>query len=59
MSKQLSLFDPRIQPWVQRLWKRIDPERRRQVLVILAGMARSSLSAQEALKPMGVADESK
>jgi hypothetical protein len=59
MSKQLALFDPSIPPWVRRLWDRIDPEKRRQILVILASMARSSLATTPSLKLKGVRDESK
>lgn len=58
MSKQLRLFDPRIPPWVRRLWECVDPEMRRQVLVILAGMARSTLSTRVPPKRKEVADES-
>jgi TorA maturation chaperone TorD len=58
MSKQLPLFDPSILPWVRRLWDRIDPEKRQQVLVILAGMARSSLATNQSLKPKEATDES-
>lgn len=59
MSKQLSLFDPRVPPWVARLWDRIDPEKRRQILMILAAMARSSLTASRSLRPEEASDESK
>jgi len=46
MSKQLLLFDPQLQAWIHRIWLWIDPERRRQLLSILAEMARASLTAQ-------------
>lgn len=46
MSKPLLLFDPQLQAWIHRIWLRIDPERRRQILSILAEMARASLTAQ-------------
>jgi hypothetical protein len=59
MSKQLALFDPSIPPWVRRLWDRIDPEKRRQILVILASMARSSFATTQSLKLKEVRDESK
>jgi hypothetical protein len=59
MSKQLPLFDPRIPPWLRRLWDRIDPEKRRQILMILAGMARSSLATKESPNPKEATDESK
>jgi hypothetical protein len=48
MSKQLLLFDPQLQAWIHRIWLRIDPARRRQILSILAEMARASLTAQPA-----------
>lgn len=59
MSKQLPLFDPSIPPWVRRLWDRIDLEKRKQILVILAGMARSSLAANQSLKLKEATNESK
>ena len=59
MSRQLPLFDRSIPPWVRRLWDRIDPEKRRQILVILADMARSSLAPTQSLKPKEASDESK
>jgi hypothetical protein len=59
MSKQLTLFDPRIPHWVWPIWARIDPEKRRQVLAVLAGIARSSLTAHQSVKTKEAADESK
>jgi len=45
MSKQLLLFDPRIPAWVRELWNRIDAQKRREILSILANMGRASLTA--------------
>jgi hypothetical protein len=59
MYKQLPLFDPSIPPWVRRLWDRIDLEKRRQILVLLAGMARSSLAANQSPNPKEATNESK
>jgi hypothetical protein len=59
MSKQLTLFDPGIPLWVRRLWSRIDPEKRRQILLILSNMARGTMTPIQALKSKEVSDESK
>jgi TorA maturation chaperone TorD len=45
MSQQRSLFETETAPWVVRLWDTIDPEKRREVLAILAEMARDDLVA--------------
>ena len=44
MSKQLPLFDARLAAWVRELWDRIDSEKRREILTVLANMARTSLT---------------
>ncbi len=44
MSKQLPLFDARIPAWVRDLWDRMDSEKRREILTVLANMARASLT---------------
>jgi len=44
MSKQQLLFDPREQTWVNRLWRTLHADRRRQVISILAEMGRAALS---------------
>ena len=59
MSKQLLLFDPQLQGWIHRIWLRIDPERRRQILSILAEMARASLTAQPARRRQEETDASR
>lgn len=43
MSEQGTLFDPQRPIWVQRLWSRINPRLRQQVISMLAQMARASL----------------
>lgn len=43
MSEQGTLFDPHRPIWVQRLWSRINPRVRQQVISMLAQMARESL----------------
>lgn len=59
MSKQLLLFDPQLQAWIQRIWLRIDAEKRRQMLSILAEMARASLTAQPARRRQEKTDASR
>jgi hypothetical protein len=44
MSKQLPLFESRIPAWVRDLWDRMDSEKRREILTVLANMARASLT---------------
>jgi hypothetical protein len=58
MSKQLLLFDSRIPAWVRELWNRIDTQKRREILSILANMAGASLAAQPAIKAKETDDES-
>ena len=45
MSEQGTLFEPHRPVWVQRLWSRIDPRIRQQVISMLAQMARASLNS--------------
>jgi len=58
MSKQLLLFDPRIPAWVRELWNRIDAQKRRDILSILANMGRASLTASPAIKTKETDNES-
>jgi TorA maturation chaperone TorD len=44
MSKQLPLFDTQLAAWVRELWDRINSEKRREILTVLASMARASLT---------------
>jgi hypothetical protein len=59
MSKQLLLFDSRIPAWVRELWNRIDAQERREIVSILANMARASVAAPPAIKSKETDDESK
>jgi hypothetical protein len=43
MSKQRLLFQPQRRPWVDQLWRRIPPKRRREIIAVLAEMARITL----------------
>jgi hypothetical protein len=47
MSQQLRLFEITSERWVAEWWKRVDPDRRQEVVRILAEMARESLGSQE------------
>ena len=58
MSQQRSLFETGTAPWVVRLWDTIDPEKRQEVLAILAEMARDDLVALSALRREGKNHES-
>ena len=58
MSQQLSLFETGTAPWVVRLWDTIDPEKRQEVLAILAEMARDDLVALSTLSREGQNHES-
>lgn len=58
MSEQGTLFEPHRPVWVQRLWSRIDPRIRQQVIGVLAQMARASLSAGAGHRQKGRRDES-
>jgi hypothetical protein len=58
MSQQLSLFETGTSPWVVRLWETIDPEKRQEVLAILAEMARDDLVALSSLRREGQNHES-
>ena len=59
MSKQLLLYESRIPAWVRELWNRIDAQERREIVRILAKMARASVTAAPAIKSKEAADESK
>lgn len=43
VSQQRSLFEVGTAPWVVRLWEAIVPEKRQEVLALLAEMARDAL----------------
>ena len=46
MGEQGRLFERHPLPWVVRLWSTIEPDARREVVTLLAEMARRSLSAR-------------
>ena len=58
MSQQRSLFELSTAPWVVRLWESVDPERRREVLALLAEMARDALVAPRPIGREGEKHES-
>jgi hypothetical protein len=43
MSQQRSLFETGTAPWIVRLWDTIDPDKRQEILAVLAEMARDNL----------------
>lgn len=58
MRNQLALFEPQFQTWVHRIWLRMAPDRRRQILSMIAEMARASLPQKPPLRKEGT-DESR
>jgi hypothetical protein len=46
MSMQQRLFEDPPPAWIARLWETINPERREEVLTILAEMGRSAIDAR-------------
>lgn len=44
--EQRLLFELRSPTWIDLLWRRIPPEKRREAISLLAEMARRSLSSQ-------------
>ena len=44
MEEQLPLFESATRRWVERLWERAGPERRDEVVSVLAEMARTTLT---------------
>jgi len=46
MSKQLSLFEEALAGWISRLWTTVDPDKRREVVTILAEMGRKAVVAK-------------
>lgn len=58
MSKQLPLFEPQFQTWVHRIWLRMAPDRHRQILSMIAEMARASLPQKAPMRKEGT-DESR
>jgi len=58
MSEQLPLFDLPQPTWIGRLWSRVGPGKRREVISILAEMARASLAPEPVARAEEVGDES-
>jgi hypothetical protein len=57
MGDQQFLFDLNQPTWIERIWKRMDPETRRKVIAILAEMGRTSLAPNRRTARKEVADE--
>jgi hypothetical protein len=58
MSEQLQLFKPERPVWIDRVWQRIDPERRQELVAILAQMATDALTDPMARQAKERSDES-
>ncbi len=56
MSEQRLLFELHPLPWVESLWRKIDPKTRSEVVSLLAEMGRASLAARQRKEECG--DES-
>ena len=50
MSEQLKLFETSNNVWVQRLWESAGPNCRREVIAVLAQMAKGLLQAEAIAK---------
>jgi len=46
MSRQLPLFENPIPPWVAAIWRTIPPEKRREIVALLAEMGSAALCAR-------------
>jgi TorA maturation chaperone TorD len=44
MSEQLRMFDSELADWVKRVWRKIESEKRREIIDTLAQMGRAALS---------------
>ncbi|MCJ7588237.1 MAG: hypothetical protein MUQ00_10100 [Candidatus Aminicenantes bacterium] len=47
MNEQLPLFEWRAAGWVENVWSRLGPQKRREILLILAEMGRASLNQKK------------
>ncbi len=45
MSEQQPLYDPQQAPWIERLWKQLGPDRRQQVIRMLAEIAAAAVQS--------------
>jgi hypothetical protein len=52
------MFEPELPSWVERVWCKIDPDKRRELIAILAEMGKSVLSANNDSMREAEADES-
>jgi len=46
MSEQLRLFERGLGSWVERVWTKVDSDRRREIVAVLAEMGRCTLEQQ-------------
>lgn len=58
MSEQRLLFEPQPSAWVDRLWRRLSWEKRREIIEILAEIARTTLTVRPAEQLREARDES-
>jgi hypothetical protein len=58
MSEQLRMFEPELPSWVEGVWCKIDPDKRRELIAILAEMGKSVLSANNDSMREAEVDES-
>jgi hypothetical protein len=58
MSEQIRMFEPELPNWVEKVWCKIDPDKRRELIAILAEMGKSVLSANNDSIRKAEADES-
>jgi hypothetical protein len=57
MSEQLHLFSHKKPAWIERVWERIEPKRRQEVVAILAQMASDALTQPGARREKEQSDE--
>ena len=57
MNEQKLLFQPDQDVWIERLWRRVPAATRRQMLAILAEMAKAALANNGSSKPKEAHDE--
>lgn len=51
MEREALLFDLHRMPWVERIWRESDPAVRREVIRVLAEMARANLRPKDETAP--------
>jgi hypothetical protein len=57
VNEQKLLFQPDQDVWIERLWRRVPAATRRQILAILAEMAKAALANHGSSKPKEADDE--